>query len=374
MNNPRGVLVWMGGFLAVVVVVAAVLFRPLQEAFLANPVFNGMIIGVLLVGIGINTRQVLTLAPDWNWLRAYRTGVLGTSGTEPRLLLPVAKILTRKEGGHVRLSAMAMRSLLDGIRLRLDEGREISHYMTGLLIFLGLLGTFWGLLQTVGSVSDVIAGLSGGGDEMAQVFNRVKSELQAPLAGMGTAFSSSLFGLAGALVLGFLDLQAGHAQNRFFNHLEEDLAESAHVPSGALGEGEGSLPTYVQALLEQTADSLDKLQRAVSHAEEERRATDSRLGQLAERLGDLSDHMRGEQKAVLGLTKSQGELQPTIERLSDTLEGRQEAMEAHLRNMESTLGRILEETASGRKETVETLRSELRLLARASAGGRTPEA
>ena len=159
------------------------------------------------------------------------------------------------------LSATAMRSLLDGIASRLDESRELSRYMTGLLIFLGLLGTFWGLLKTVGAVSDVIGSMSVGSGDLNALFEQLKSGLAKPLAGMGTAFSASMFGLSGALVLGFLDLTAGQAQNRFFNELEEWLAGLTRLSSGVLAEGEGSVPVYVQALLEQTAENMENLQR-----------------------------------------------------------------------------------------------------------------
>ncbi len=157
-----------------------------------------------------------------------------------------------------------MRSLLDGIFSRLDESRELSRYMTGLLIFLGLLGTFWGLLKTVSSVSDVIGNMTLGNGDMNLMFDQLKTGLAKPLAGMGTAFSASMYGLAGALVLGFLDLTAGQAQNRFFNELEEWLAGLTRLSSGVLAEGEGgSVPLYVQALLEQTAENMESLQGVV---------------------------------------------------------------------------------------------------------------
>ncbi|MEL0144704.1 MAG: flagellar motor protein MotA, partial [Alphaproteobacteria bacterium] len=164
------------------------------------------------------------------------------------------------------LSTLSMRSLLDGIASRLDESRDLSRYTIGLLIFLGLLGTFWGLLQTVSSVANVIAGLQVGGGDAVTIFNDLKTGLEAPLSGMGTAFSSSLFGLAGSLLLGFLELQAGAAQNRFYNDLEDWLSTATRVSGGgalSVGEGDQSVPAYIQALLETTADSLDNLQRTV---------------------------------------------------------------------------------------------------------------
>lgn len=225
MSNPRHSLFWMFVYLASVAGVCVLLFLPLRSAFLANWGFNSLILGVLLIGIGVNLRQVVVLGPEINWIKMFRTGEAGISvAQEPRLLKPLARHLSGRRKDRFRLSALSLRTILDGIRERLDEGREISRYIVGLLIFLGLLGTFWGLLGTIGAVGKVIDGLQVGGSDFAAVFSELKAGLQEPLAGMGTAFSSSLFGLGGSLVLGFLDIQASHAQNRFFNGLEEWLS------------------------------------------------------------------------------------------------------------------------------------------------------
>jgi hypothetical protein len=215
----------MGIYLAVVAGVCLLLLAPLQAAFMANWGFNSLIMGALLIGIIINARQVLILEPEIRWITLFRTGEAGISLAEsPRLLKPLARHLHGRRKDRFRLSALSLRTVLDGIRARLDESREISRYMIGLLVFLGLLGTFWGLLGTISSVSSVIAGLDVGNRDFAAVFQQLKAGLQQPLTGMGTAFSSSLFGLGGSLVLGFLDILAGHAQNRFFNDLEEWLS------------------------------------------------------------------------------------------------------------------------------------------------------
>jgi hypothetical protein len=225
MLSTRQSLFWMTFYLAVVAGICTLLFVPLKSAVMANPGFNGVILGVLAIGILINFRQVIVLNTEINWIKVFRTGQPGLSvTTEPRLLRPLATHLGKRRRDRFSLSAQALRTILDGIRERLDESREISRYLTGTLIFLGLLGTFWGLLGTVGAVADVINRLDVGNGDFSAVFADLKQGLQAPLGGMGTAFSSSLFGLGGSLVLGFLDLQAGHAQNRFFNGLEEWLS------------------------------------------------------------------------------------------------------------------------------------------------------
>ena len=225
MSNPRQSLYFMCIYLAVVGGVCALLYAPLASAFMANWGFNLLILGALGVGIAINMRQVFRLEPEISWMKMFRTGGIGVSVAEesPQLLKPLTKHLSGIHRDRFRLSALSLQTVLDGIRGRLDESREISRYMIGLLIFLGLLGTFWGLLGTIAAVVNVIGSLEVGNRDFALVFKTLKLGLQEPLNGMGTAFSSSLFGLGGSLVLGFLDIQAGHAQNRFFNDMEEWL-------------------------------------------------------------------------------------------------------------------------------------------------------
>jgi hypothetical protein len=240
MNHPRHQLFWMTLYLAIVAVVCLLMFVPLKMAFMANWGFNLLILAALVTGIAINMRQVFALEPELHWIKMFRTGNIGISVSEPtRLMKPLAKQLEGLNRDRFSLSAFSMRTVLDGIRGRLEESREISRYMIGLLVFLGLLGTFWGLLGTISSVWRVIEGMEVAQNDFAAVFENLKTGLQGPLSGMGTAFSSSLFGLGGSLVLGFIDLQAGHAQNRFFNELEEWLSEVTHLIDKAEGQTSG---------------------------------------------------------------------------------------------------------------------------------------
>jgi len=277
MANPYHSLFWMGVYLAVVAGCCALLYPPLEMAFMANWGFNSMILGVLAIGIAINLRQVLVLNPEIHWIRMFRTGESGISlADEPRLLKPLARHLHGRRKDRFRLSALSLRTVLDGIRARLDEARDISRYIIGLLIFLGLLGTFWGLLGTIGAVGKVIGGLDVGSQDFEQVFRSLKSGLQEPLTGMGTAFSSSLFGLGGSLVLGFLDLQAGHAQNRFFNGLEEWLSGVTQLIdeptlSGAatehLAEAQAAEADRLQLLIDEVRAERELLQRFLEQHE-----------------------------------------------------------------------------------------------------------
>nr|WP_207191848.1 flagellar motor protein MotA [Paracraurococcus ruber] len=363
----------MLGFLAAVGVVTALLLQELAGAFASNPVLNGLIVFVLLIGVGWNLRQVLLLRPEVAWLEQFRSPRMGAPAmAAPRLLGPMASMFSARRSDRLSLSAPAMRSVLDGIGSRLDESRELSRYMTGLLIFLGLLGTFWGLLLTIGSVSEVIGGMSVGSGDLNTLFNQLKTGLAQPLKGMGTAFSSSMLGLAGALVLGFLDLTAGQAQTRFYNELEEWLAGITRLSSGVLGDagGEGgSVPAYVQALLEQTAENLEGLQRILARGEEGRAQTAQALTTLTDRLSVLTEQMRASQTLMLRVAEQQAQLGPALQRLADTAGAPQadEVVRGHLRNTEIYLSRLLEELVNGRAQATAELRSEIKLVARTIA-------
>ncbi len=372
MNTSRRFLTRMTIFLLLAISVCFVLLKPLLGAFQANPMLNGLILSVLLVGIIYSFRQVFSLAPEMRWIEHFRTNQPGAAGqSAPRLLSPMARMLADRKG-KVMLSAMAMRSLLDGISARLDEARDISRYMIGLLIFLGLLGTFWGLLETVSSVGRVIGGLAIADENIVDTFTALKTGLQDPLNGMGTAFSSSLFGLAGSLVLGFLDLQSSQAQNQFFNDLEEWLSSVTRLGTGSgLGEGDQSVPVYVQALLEQTAESLESLQRTMSRGEDDRRSSSNNIVQLTEKLATLTDQMRTEQSLMVKLAESQMDMRPVLARLADMSDrgdgGFDEASRGHIRNLDVYMMRLLEETVNGRNQMISELRSEIKLLARTVA-------
>ena len=380
MTRPSGYLIRMLVFLVAVAIVAALLSPVLITAFNNNPVLNSLILLILLLGIVWNLNQVLRLRPEVVWLETYQTSRSRLAALpSPKLLAPMASMLAIREGRghsgearHFTLSTGAMRSLLDGLASRLDESRELSRYMTGLLIFLGLLGTFWGLLKTVTSVSDVIGGMTLGNGDMNLMFEQLKTGLARPLAGMGTAFSASMYGLAGALVLGFLDLTAGQAQNRFFNELEEWLAGLTRLSSGVLSEGEGSVPVYVQALLEQTAENMESLQRVLTRDEENRTQVNQAVMTLNDRLGALADTMRANQQLMMRIAESQTTMGPAMQRLAG-MQGGDEASRGHLRNIELYLQRMLAESEQGRARATADLRNDLRLLTRTVAALAEPQ-
>jgi hypothetical protein len=366
MSRSRRFLVRMVLFLVLVAALAVAIGPALVRAFLGNPAVNGIILGLLLAGIAYIFRQVLLLDPEAQWIESFRRDG-AVEGPPPRLLAPMARMLSGQRNGRVSLSPTSLQTLLDGISSRLNESRETSRYLIGVLVFLGLLGTFYGLLVTVRSVGGVLGGLGVGSSDPARAFAALKAGLQSPLSGMSTAFSASLFGLAGSLVLGFLDLQAGQAQNRFYNELEEWLSTYTHLSSGTLAEGGGTVPAYIQALLEQTADSLDRLQRILAQNEETRSGANTALVGLTERLGLLGEQMKAEQHLMLRLAENQLDLKPALTRLTNAAENafRQDAaLRAHLHNIETYVARLSEDLVQGRTQSVQELRNEIRILAR----------
>jgi len=238
-SEPRIYLTRMILCVVFVVLIGAILFDPLWAAYQANVVINSVILGALMLGILYTFRRVTTLWPEIRWVKEFRRSAPGlTVPARTALLAPMAAMLGDRSG-PMRLNTLALRSILDSIGARLDESRDVSRYMIGLLVFLGLLGTFWGLLDTVSAVGGAIRSLSSDVGPAETMFDDLRIALEGPLSGMGTAFSSSLFGLAGSLVVGFLDLQAAQAQNRFYNDLEDWLSTVTQIDSISSGDGAG---------------------------------------------------------------------------------------------------------------------------------------
>jgi hypothetical protein len=312
LTSPRVFLFSMVIFLIICGFLAAILYRQIASAFQTNPGLNGLIFGVLAVGILLVFGQVFRLFREVRWVNSFRAG---SEVTEPVLLAPMKTLLSRSSS--MSLSTSSMRSILDSIANRLDESRDISRYLIGLLVFLGLLGTFWGLLQTIGSIGDTIQSLDPGSGDATAVLDSLKLGLATPLAGMGTAFSSSLFGLSGSLILGFLDLQAGRAQNRFYTELENwlstvtDLSSDLHVEAGSGSSEE------IRAL----SDRLRSMQEQGGSSANPRVA--AAMATLADGIAGLVKNMRAEQQIMRDWVEAQAaeqkKLRVTLEKISDAL-------------------------------------------------------
>jgi hypothetical protein len=305
-------------FLIITAFLVLILYNQAAAAFLSNPGLNGVIIAVLAIGILLVFRQVLRLFPEIKWVNTFRIAEPGIEVERPPVLLAPMATLLGDRIGRMAISTQTMRSILDSILMRLDEDRELSRYLVSLLVFLGLLGTFWGLLQTVTAVADTIRTLDVSSANTGVIFEDLKEGLVAPLGGMGTAFSSSLFGLAGSLVLGFLDLQAGQAQNMFYNDLEDWLSTVTDLDPDLM-ESRGELTSA-----EDLRVAIERLARTVqdgggqSGGGSTQRATTA-MANLAEGIQGLVQHMRSEQQVIRSWVESQSEQQKDMKELLDAI-------------------------------------------------------
>ena len=309
LSSPRIFLIRMMVFVILVGLVAFVLHKQIEVAFMANPGLNALIIAIEVIGIVLSLRQVLRLYPEIAWVNNFRLADPGLAVDRPPILLaPMAAILGSRVG-RMAMSSQLMRGILNSIATRLDEARDISRYMTGLLVFLGLLGTFWGLIETVSSVGGVIQGLKATGDA-GSMFNSLRDGLAAPLSGMGISFSSSLFGLAGSLVLGFLDLQSSQAQNRFYTELEDWLSTTVYDQTAE--------PAVATGVTGEVRSAIDRLREAVDQVEAGKSAS-AAMANLAEAIQGLVHHMRTEQQMIRDWVDSQAEQQREIKKLLEVM-------------------------------------------------------
>lgn len=294
-SAPAPYLARMLAFLILVGVLALILRRQIAAAFLANPGFNGLIAGVLGIGIVLALRQVARLFRETTWANALLRRET-KQAKPPALLAPAARLFGDDPFAR-EISPQSLRAALDSIGARLDEARETGRYLVGLLIFLGLLGAFWGLLETLGSIGGVITSMQPGADAAA-VLDDLKTGLSAPIAGMGAAFTSALFGLGGSLALGFLDLQAGQAQDRFHAELKDRLTAIAAASAADSLAGLEGLPPELRAALEKIAASADQ-----THV----RSTMVAVANLADGVQALVQHMRSEQQMLRNWVEAEAE-------------------------------------------------------------------
>jgi hypothetical protein len=370
-NSPNRFIQRMIIFIILNLILGFFLISSLSDAFLTNPIINGLIFSVLGFGIIIIFRQVYTLRPEIQWIEGYKrnkaNGLTGKLDNKKLILLAPMASLLEEHKGRFTISSLAMRSLLDSLNLRLDETREIARYLIGLLVFLGLLGTFWGLLNTIDSVGEVINSLGAEGEDSSLMFLKLKEGLRQPLDGMGTAFSSSLFGLSGSLILGFLDIQASQSQNQFYNDTEEWLSTMSLISVNSKDSQkiqDDGVPVYVQALLEQTAESIDSLQSTLGRGEDERKHLADNFANLAEKMSAVADQIQSNQKALAKGNQKSIDITPLVEYMRDNPNGLDDPTKEHIRNMDISIRRLVEENNQGNRQLITELRSEIKLLAK----------
>ena len=321
LKSPTIYLVKNVVFLVIVALVAAILSSSVITFFWANPFINSLILLVAATGIVLSFRQIARLFPEIKWVNSMQDGTMARV-RQPVLLAPVAGLL-RDRLGEAVITPASMRSILDSVGNRLDEAKDTSRYLTGLLVFLGLLGTFYGLLSTVGSVGDTINALNTSTTDTATLFSNLQHGLTEPLKGMSTAFSASLLGLSGSLVLGFLDLQASQAQNAFYTDLEDwmtTMTELDHPMTQMQATGLG-LPG------EEMSAMLDRLGSTLGNTDSSQNAIRA-MAELAKGIDGLVKHIRAEQ----------ADLRIHIEEQGDTNKKLRELIEAMLREDQNGTG------------------------------------
>ncbi|MTI00473.1 biopolymer transporter ExbB [Roseibium sp. RKSG952] len=334
--------------------------------FYANPYLNGFILLVFVIGVFACFYQVTQLIGSVRWIEAFVGGVERDDTSPPQLLAPLASLL-RSRGARSQISSTSTRSILDSVAERIEEEREITRYITNVLIYLGLLGTFFGLATTVPAIVDTIRSLNPQeGEEGLAVFNRLMTGLEAQLQGMGVAFGSSLLGLAGSLIVGLLELFAGHGQNRFYRELEEWLSTITRVGFSSGDEGGAEL-AVLTPVLDAMSEQMDALQDLFSAQEEERAEVSAKLGQLVNVIGDMNQR----QSEGEGVTAALERVALSQDALLDHMRehGAGEGIDAEsrmrLRSMDVQLLRILEEISAGRQDSMNELRKDFELLVKA---------
>ncbi|MBJ6372228.1 biopolymer transporter ExbB [Sedimentitalea arenosa] len=336
--------------------------------FEANPYLNGFIVFVFVIGVLATFYQVLQLIGSVRWIERFASGQADAAGTPPQLLAPLASLL-RSRGARMQLSASSTRSILDSVATRIDEERDITRYIVNLLIFLGLLGTFYGLATTVPAVVDTIRSLAPQeGEEGLAVFNRLMTGLEAQLGGMGVAFASSLLGLAGSLIVGLLELFAGHGQNRFYRELEEWLSSITRVGFSS-GEDGPSQTDAMSGVLDHMAEQMESLRQMFASSDESRAAVDHKLGALVDSIEDMNrraEQAEGTAAALDRVALGQETLIETL-RAQGAGDGIDAESRMRLRSIDVQMLRILEEISAGRQESLAELRKDIDLLVRALA-------
>jgi hypothetical protein len=343
--------------------VCAVVYERLAAAFISNPYFNAGILVTLAFGVAAAYRQISRIDSSVRWIHSFK-GANVPPSAPPFLLVPIASVL-QKNDSMPFLGATTLRAMLDGVFTRVDESRDLSRYLMNVLILLGLLGTFWGLLQTVAGIGNVIGGLTVGEGDIKTVFDGFKEGLRKPLLGMGVSFSASLFGLASSLILGFLDLQTGRAQNIFCAELEEWLGRRTSISEGLMAQAGPASGSYNEALISTLTDQLERLQRTMRQQHENQISEQGHLRSLAETVAALNDNVKSHHVLLAKLTQLQNETTPALSQLTEVImTSNASRVEEHVRSVDISLKEISQQLSNSADNNTTLLRDELRTIAR----------
>lgn len=351
-------------FLGVVLATTVVLAKPLVRIFTHNLVLNLVIVSCFILGVVLSFYHLWRLYQEQSWLEKCDQGVEKFSRAPNTYILAPLTLILNDPQYQAGLTTLTAQSVLNSVDARLDEGRGVNRYLMGLLVFLGLLGTFWGLSETIGAIAGVVNNLNPEGVDATQAFNQLRQGLQSPLNGMGIAFSSSLFGLAGSLILGFMDLQAGRAATGFYQKLEERLLVITRPSLGAEKNTAYNGPTYSLSLLEQTVEGMASLQNHLRRSEDNRLSVVKAVQSLTEKLTQMAEQMVAHQAIIKTITQNQVDLQEGFKHWLQHHQLASQGEAAHLRSLDATMTKLLEETIEGRNRLTQELRQEIRVIAR----------
>jgi len=345
------------------------LFMALNDVIavvMANLYLNGFIFFVFCVGIISCFVQVFQLIYSVRWIENFARNP-GHSSRPPQILAPLATLL-RSRGSRMQIAASSTRSILDSVATRIEEAREITRYIVNLLIFLGLLGTFYGLATTVPSLVETIRSLAPeDGESGFEVFNRLMNGLEGQLSGMGVAFSSSLLGLAGSLLVGLLELFAGHGQNRFYRELEEWLSSITRLGFSS-GDGETSTENALfTAVLDKMSEQMDAMRSMFEQSDETRSMVDGKIGALADILSKLTFQLEQSAPSNSALERVAVGQEKLLEVLGNM--EKNDAVDAEsrmrLRSIDVQMLHLMEDLAAGRQETIASIRADVHALTNA---------
>jgi len=363
MTRPKIARLTMTLFTVTLLAVCVAVSDKLFAAFLSNPYFNSGILVTLTFGVAAAYRQISRIDRSVLWIQGFK-GSTQLPSDPPFLLVPLASVL-QKNDAMPYINATSLRAMLDGVFTRVDESRDLSRYLMNVLILLGLLGTFWGLLQTVSGIGTVIGGLSVGEGDLKTVFDGFKDGLRKPLLGMGISFSASLFGLASSLILGFLDLQTGRAQNVFCSELEEWLGRRSSISESLLQHGSATSPAYQEALVSTLSEQLERLQKTMRLSHENQLAEQSHLRSLAETVSALNDNVKSQHMLLSKLTQLQTETTPALSQLTEVIvTSNASRVEEHVRSVDISLKEISQKLSNSAETQTSELRDELRTIAK----------
>jgi hypothetical protein len=340
------------------------LYIPVKNAFMNSVALNSLIILTVIFGISWVFWQFYNLFQEDTVINAKKNDKV-TQEEKVGSKLNISSSLQRaiEDFRHHSNNHISVRVILSDVEKKLDESRDINRYMIGVLVFLGLLGTFWGLSQTISAIAKVISAVDINGAQVQEAFSNLKKGLESPLQGMGTAFSSSLFGLIGSLSIGFLDMQYSRACGAFFSKVEDNF-EKFYQNNNISNQNVSVGDFYNQSLLGQTVEAMSGLVNQIRNSEENRLTLVKHLNVFSEKMANLAEQVSVNQSFIKKVAQNQLEVQDLMLKYLKNNSPQEEMLRQYLRSIDQNAAKILEESVEGRTKIILELRNEIRIIAK----------